>query len=90
MSVGGQFSQQLTELRVNIDRTSPHFVRFMKPSDQLVRDVTDERIISEELTCSGVIETVWVSCAGYPQWYSHVNFVKRYKILGLPKPKKYL
>lgn len=88
VTVGGQFSRQLHELRAKIDLTSPHYVRCLKPNDLLVPDHFNPLIISDQLRYAGVIEAVRVSRVGYPQRYSHQAFVARYGILGLQELKK--
>ena len=88
VTVGGQFSRQLHELRAKIDLTSPHYVRCLKPNDLLVPDHFNPLIISDQLRYAGVIEAVRVSRVGYPQRYSHVAFVARYGILGMHELKK--
>ena len=75
ITVGGQFSQQLSDLRAKIDLTSPN--------DRLIPDHFDPVIVADQLRCAGVVEAVRVSRVGYPQRYSHALFVNRYRILGL-------
>ena len=88
VTVGGQFSKQLKELREKIDLTSPHYVRCLKPNDELIPDTFDPIIVADQLRCAGVVEAVRVSRVGYPQRYSHSMFVSRYRILGLKAMKK--
>ena len=88
ITVGGQFKEQLTELRTKIDKTSPHYVRCLKPNDQLIPDQFDPVIVADQLRCAGVVEAVRVSRAGYPQRYTHSAFTNRYRILGLRELKK--
>jgi myosin-5 len=71
-----------------IDTTCPHYVRCLKPNDLLIPDHFDPVIIADQLRCAGVIEAVRVSRVGYPQWYSHANFVKRYKTKALKEFKQ--
>ena len=81
-TVGGQFTRQLQELRQKIDLTTPHYVRCLKPNDELVPDNFDPLIVADQLRCAGVVEAVRVSRLGYPQRYSHTRFVSRYCLLG--------
>ena len=81
-SVGAQFSAQLTQLRSRIDATVPHYIRCLKPNDELVPDSFDPRMIVDQLRCGGVLEAVRVSRAGYPTRYPHDVFRARYYILG--------
>lgn len=73
MTVGGQFSTQLQELRAKIDLTSPHYVRCLKPNDLLVPDHFDPVIIADQLRSAGVVEAVRVSRLGYPQVSVHLD-----------------
>lgn len=81
-SVGAQFSAQLRELRSRIDTTVPHYIRCLKPNDELVPNSFDPKMIVDQLRCGGVLEAVRVSRAGYPTRYPHDVFKARYYILG--------
>mmetsp|Transcript_670 Transcript_670/g.950 ORF Transcript_670/g.950 Transcript_670/m.950 type:complete len:2042 (-) Transcript_670:110-6235(-) len=81
-SVGAQFSEQLKSLRARIDTTVPHYIRCLKPNDDLVPDYFEPKNIVEQLRCGGVLEAVRVSRAGYPTRYAHDVFLARYYILG--------
>ncbi len=35
-SVGAKFSEQLKDLRIRIDATAPHYIRCLKPNDDLL------------------------------------------------------
>jgi len=87
-TVGGHFASQLQSLRAKIDLTSPHYVRCLKPNGDLVPDNFDPLMIVEQLRCAGVVEAVRVSRVGYPQRYSHSQFVSRYRTLGSREMKK--
>jgi len=80
-SVGAQFSLQLRTLRDRIDRTVPHYIRCLKPNDELIPDMFEPKNIVEQLRCGGVLEAVRVSRAGYPTRYPHELFIGRYYIL---------
>lgn len=80
-SVGAQFSTQLRALRARIDTTSPHYVRCLKPNDELIPHSFEPKNIVEQLRCGGVLEAVRVSRAGYPTRYHHEVFLRRYFIL---------
>ena len=87
-SVGAQFSTQLRELRARIDTTVPHYIRCLKPNDELVPESFDPKMIVDQLRCGGVLEAVRVSRAGYPTRYPHEVFKARYYILGNYKDNK--
>ena len=81
-SVSSQFSSQLRVLRARIDETVPHYIRCLKPNDDLAPDFFEPKNIVEQLRCGGVLEAVRVSRAGYPTRYPHDIFLARYYILG--------
>jgi len=81
-SVSSQFSTQLRVLRSRIDKTVPHYIRCLKPNDELAPDYFEPKNVVEQLRCGGVLEAVRVSRAGYPTRYPHDVFLARYYILG--------
>lgn len=81
-SVSFQFAAQLRSLRARIEKTIPHYIRCLKPNDDLVADFFEPKNIVEQLRCGGVLEAVRVSRAGYPTRYPHDVFTARYYILG--------
>lgn len=79
-SVGAQFALQLKQLRARIDLTTPHYIRCLKPNDDLVPNRFEPKNVVEQLRCGGVLEAVRVSRAGYPTRFSHDVFFKRYGV----------
>lgn len=86
-SVGGQFSQQLRELRRRIDATTPHYVRCLKPNDDLIPYQFQAHIIADQLRCAGVLEAIRVSRVGLPHRFFHESFIQRYGILEFSRKK---
>jgi myosin-5 len=86
-TVGSQFSVQLQELRERIDATTPHYVRCLKPNDDLVPNQFEPHIIAEQLRCAGVLEAIRVSRVGFPHRFYHEQFLERYGILAVLKTK---
>eukprot|EP00980_Cylindrotheca_fusiformis_P027950 scaffold22574_cov125-Cylindrotheca_fusiformis.AAC.3 len=84
-SVGGQFRNQLSELRDRIDSTTPHYVRCLKPNDQLVPHLFEAHVIADQLRCAGVLEAIRVARVGFPHRFLHDQFLERYSILGKSK-----
>jgi len=80
-SLGKQFSDSLRVLRSRIDTTMPHYIRCLKPNDELAPDNFDPKNIVEQLRYCGVLEAVRVSRAGYPTRYPHEIFVTRYYMI---------
>ena len=81
-TVGSQFSQQLRKLRDRIDSTTPHYVRCLKPNDDLVPERFEARVIADQLRCAGVLEAIRVSRVGFPHRYYHGQFIMRYGLLA--------
>lgn len=84
-SVGSQFCNQLRMLRARIDATTPHYVRCLKPNDELLPHSFNTLVIADQLRCAGVIEAIRVSRVGFPHRYTHDHFVQRY---GLLEPRE--
>ena len=80
-SVSFKFAQQLKTLRSRIEKTVPHYIRCLKPNDELCPEYFEPKNIVEQLRCGGVLEAVRVSRAGYPTRYTHELFLARYYIL---------
>lgn len=87
-SVGSQFSYQLRELRRRIDSTTAHYVRCLKPNDDLVPHQFEANIIADQLRCAGVLEAIRVSRVGFPHRFFHDNFLERYGILEKSRIKR--
>ena len=81
-SVGIQFASQLKNLRTRIESTSPHYVRCLKPNDDLIPYNFDHSVIADQLRCAGVLEAIRVSRVGFPHRYFHQHFCDRYGILS--------
>ena len=81
-SVGIQFANQLKNLRTRIESTSPHYVRCLKPNEDLIPDNFDHLVIADQLRCAGVLEAIRVSRVGFPHRYFHEHFCNRYGILS--------
>ena len=80
-SVGTQFSSQLKLLRSRIESTVPHYVRCLKPNDDLVPNNFDSIIIADQLRCAGVLEAIRVSRVGFPHRFFHDHFIHRFGLL---------
>eukprot|EP00586_Coscinodiscus_wailesii_P023493 CAMPEP_0172519650 /NCGR_PEP_ID=MMETSP1066-20121228/291541_1 /TAXON_ID=671091 /ORGANISM="Coscinodiscus wailesii, Strain CCMP2513" /LENGTH=1201 /DNA_ID=CAMNT_0013302275 /DNA_START=1819 /DNA_END=5424 /DNA_ORIENTATION=- len=80
-SAGSKFSCQMRSLRDKIDATDPHYVRCLKPNNQLIPNVFDALSISGQLMSSGVIEAMKIRRAEFSQRFFHDVFVGRYCVL---------
>lgn len=80
-SVGSQFCSQLRDLRSRIGDTSPHYIRCLKPNDDLIPYNFQPLVIADQLRCAGVLEAIRVSRIGFPHRFSHQDFVDLYSVL---------
>jgi myosin-5 len=82
-TVGGQFRQQVKELRQKIDTTSPHYVRCIKPNSLLSPGHFDAVMVAKQLRCGGILQAVSVTRDGFTLHYTHSDFLNRYKNVSL-------
>ena len=80
-TVGRSFCDQLKILMYDLRCTHPHYIRCIKPNRESVPDHFDASYITDQLRCSGVMETIRVACAGYPCRRSFDQIIARYSIL---------
>ena len=79
-TVGGQFVIQLQKLRDRVDNTSSHYIRCIKPNQELVPDDFNPTLVSQQLRSLGILEAVRLSRTGFPQRFTHKLFLHRYSI----------
>lgn len=65
-SLGAQFRENLNNLVSTVDKTHPHYVRTIKPNDELAPSSFVYERIAEQLRNAGVLEVVRVARAGFP------------------------
>ncbi|OQR98058.1 myosin, partial [Thraustotheca clavata] len=80
-SVVMKFKTELTALLELLNATVPHFIRCIKPNDELNPFTFDEIRVVEQLRCSGVLEAVKISRAGYPIRMLHESFQQLYRCI---------
>ena len=72
-TVSSTFKASLNELIDTIQSTEPNWVRCIRPNPQKVQDVFHSPSVLDQLTCSGVVETVKTRQQGY--WYDIAKLV---------------
>ncbi|KAH8067038.1 hypothetical protein JL720_12548 [Aureococcus anophagefferens] len=77
-TLAARFKASLGALLGEIRATRPHFVRCLKPNDDLAPDVFDAPRLLQQLRYCGVLAAVEVARAGYPVRVLHEPFVARY------------
>jgi myosin-5 len=81
-TVSSRFRRELDDLTLNIKCTNPHYIRCIKPNAESEGDIFDSRLVKDQLRFAGVLETVRVTRAGYPNRISFPTFIERYKSLA--------
>ncbi|KAJ4981808.1 hypothetical protein NE237_032645 [Protea cynaroides] len=80
-SVGTKFKGQLFKLMQQLENTTPHFIRCIKPNNKKVSGLYEQDLVLQQLRCCGVLEVVRISRSGYPTRMTHQQFAKRYGFL---------
>ncbi|PWN53173.1 myosin V [Violaceomyces palustris] len=80
-TLGSQFKSSLVSLMNTIDSTNVHYIRCIKPNEQKKAFVTEPQSVLGQLRACGVLETIRISCAGYPSRWTFADFAERYYML---------
>ncbi|XP_050216632.1 myosin-2 isoform X2 [Mercurialis annua] len=80
-SVGTKFKGQLFKLMHQLENTTPHFIRCIKPNSKQLPGVHEDDLVLQQLRCCGVLEVVRISRSGYPTRITHQDFAQRFGFL---------
>ncbi|KAF9915821.1 Myosin type-2 heavy chain 1, partial [Lobosporangium transversale] len=80
-TLGSIFKGSLIQLMDTINSTNVHYIRCLKPNEAKQPWVFDAPMVLGQLRACGVLETIRISCAGYPSRWSFQEFVERYYML---------
>lgn len=80
-TLGGIFKSSLIELMTTINSTAAHYIRCIKPNDAKEAWKFEGPMVLSQLRACGVLETVRISCAGYPTRWTYAEFAMRYYML---------
>ena len=61
--------------------TEVHYIRCIKPNDAKVAWEVEPQNVLGQLRACGVLETIRISCAGFPGRWTFADFVERYYML---------
>lgn len=64
-----------------INSTNVHYIRCIKPNEAKVAWKFEGPMVLSQLQACGVLETVKISCAGYPTRWTYEEFASRYYML---------
>ncbi|KAG7012827.1 Myosin-1 [Cucurbita argyrosperma subsp. argyrosperma] len=81
LSVARKFKDQLFQLILRLENTTPHFIRCIKPNKLQSPGLYEQGLVLQQLKCCGVLEVVRISRAGFPTRMSHKKFSRRYGFL---------
>lgn len=80
-TLGGIFKSSLIELMNTINSTDVHYIRCIKPNEAKESWKFEGPMVLSQLRACGVLETVRISCAGYPTRWTYEEFALRYYML---------
>ena len=76
-TLGSIFKGSLISLMDTIDSTNAHYIRCIKPNEQKAAWEFDPNMVLSQLRACGVLETIRISCAGYPTRWTFEEFAER-------------
>ncbi|KAE9974102.1 hypothetical protein BLS_000607 [Venturia inaequalis] len=80
-TLGGIFKASLSVLMKTIEATDVHYIRCIKPNEPKTAWAFENKMVLDQLRACGVLETVRISCAGYPTRWTYEDFGWRYYML---------
>ncbi|KAE8711631.1 Myosin-11 [Hibiscus syriacus] len=80
-SIGSRFKIQLQSLMETLNSTEPHYIRCVKPNNQLKPAIFENQNVMQQLHCGGVLEAIRISMAGYPTRRPFFEFINRFGLL---------
>lgn len=80
-TLGGIFKLSLIELMQTINSTDVHYIRCIKPNEGKQAWTFEGPMVLSQLRACGVLETVRISCEGYPTRWTYEEFALRYYML---------
>lgn len=60
-----------------ISKTNVHYIRCIKPNEAKVAWGFEPNMVLSQLRACGVLETIRISCAGYPSRWTFADFADR-------------
>ncbi|KAL1924506.1 uncharacterized protein VTP21DRAFT_4160 [Calcarisporiella thermophila] len=80
-TLGSIFKGSLINLMDTINSTNVHYIRCIKPNEGKAPWVFEPQMVIAQLRACGVLETIRISCAGYPSRWTFEEFADRYYML---------
>lgn len=76
-TLGSIFKGSLISLMDTIEKTNVHYIRCIKPNEAKKAWVFEPDQVLSQLRACGVLETIRISCAGYPSRWTFMEFAER-------------
>lgn len=80
-TLGGIFKGSLIHLMNTINSTNVHYIRCIKPNESKAAWLFDGPMVLSQLRACGVLETIRISCEGFPTRWTYEEFASRYYLL---------
>ncbi|EEB07886.2 myosin-52 [Schizosaccharomyces japonicus yFS275] len=80
-TLGAMFKASLIGLMDTINETNAHYIRCVKPNEAKAAWEFDSNMVLSQLRACGVLETIRISCAGFPSRWTFKDFTERYYML---------
>ncbi|KAJ1536848.1 Myosin type-2 heavy chain 1 [Nowakowskiella sp. JEL0078] len=80
-TLGSIFKASLVKLMETIRSTEPHYIRCIKPNQTKKPFDFEAQMVLAQLRACGVLETIKISCAGYPNRWTYSDFANRFFLL---------
>ncbi|OXG51031.1 hypothetical protein C355_02471 [Cryptococcus neoformans Th84] len=80
-TLGSMFKNSLTSLMDTINNTNVHYIRCIKPNEAKKAWELDSHQVLSQLRACGVLETIRISCNGYPSRWEYAQFAERYHLM---------
>jgi myosin-5 len=76
-TLGSIFKHSLISLMETINSTNVHYIRCIKPNEAKKAWMLEPQQVLSQLRACGVLETIRISCAGYPSRWTFAEFAER-------------
>ncbi|KAI9312548.1 P-loop containing nucleoside triphosphate hydrolase protein [Zopfochytrium polystomum] len=80
-TLGTIFKASLVKLMATLRTTQVHYIRCIKPNQAKTAFGFEPQMVLSQLRACGVLETIRISCAGYPSRWTYQEFADRYYLL---------
>ena len=80
-TLGSKFKGSLIELMKTINSSNVHYIRCIKPNEEKKAWEFDPNMVLSQLRACGVLETIKISCAGFPSKMTYPEFAESFNVL---------